>query len=137
MPFDKFGTLTINASSAGGAYPLPDVVVRVLGVSEENGEIEYSRLTDEDGVINYITLPAPPRELSQTPGASAPPYALYNVEAAIPGYYPKRIYNVPVFDGEVTVLPINMIPSSIHSGNAYTPRNNLNAYVFENPVLEI
>ena len=98
MPFDKFGTLTINASSAGGAYPLPDVVVRVLGVSEENGEIEYSRLTDEDGVINYITLPAPPRELSQTPGASAPPYALYNVEAAIPGYYPKRIYNVPVFD---------------------------------------
>lgn len=137
MPFDKIGTLIVNVSSAGGAYPIPDAVIRVIGVSEENRDIEYSRLTDIDGVSSYISLPAPSRTLSQAPGAPDAPYALYNVEAAIPGYYPKRIYNVPIFEGETTVLPINMIPASVHSGSGYTPRDSLSTYIFENPMLEI
>jgi len=136
MPFDKTGTLIINASAAGGALPISGTVVRITGSVEENRSIEYSIITDIDGISERITLPAPSRELSQSPGASEPSYALYNIEISAPGYYTKRIYDVAVFEGTETILPVNMIPSAVHQQGATYPRNNLNTFVRENEMLE-
>ena len=136
MPFEKSGTLIINASSAGGALPTAGTVIRILGGVEENRDIQYSIITDIDGVSDRITLPAPSRELSLSPGAKEPAYALYNIEISAPGFYTKRIYNVAVFEGEETIQPVNMIPINIHENGVTYPRGNLNTFVQENEALE-
>ena len=136
MPYEKSGTLIINASSAGGALPSSGTLVRILGGEEENRDVRFSLVTDIDGISERITLPAPSRELSLSPGASEPSYALYNIEISAPGFYTKRILNVAVFDGEETVQPVNMIPLALHNDNQTYPRGSLDTFVSENQFLE-
>ncbi len=136
MAFNRIGTLVINASAAGGAFPISKAVVKITGSVEENRDVEYSILTDIDGVSEHIPLPAPSRELSQSPGAKEPSYALYNIQISAPGYYTKQVFDVAVFEGTETVLPVNMIPSEVHKNGVTYPRNNLNTFVSENEFLE-
>lgn len=136
MAFDKSGTLRVNTYTAGGALPVAGTVVRIIGSTEENRLIEYSIITDVDGVTEIISLPAPSRELSQSPGAPEQSYALYNIEISAPGYYTKKIFNVAVFEGTETLQPVNMIPLPVHENNVTYPRNNLNTFVKENENLE-
>ena len=136
MQYNKNGTLIINATSAGGALPTSGTVVRIIGSEEENRDVQYSIITDVDGISERITLPAPPRELSLSPGSPEPAYALYNIEISAPGFYTKKIFNVAVFDGEETVQPINMRPLSRPGHDLDFPRGNLNTVVKENELLE-
>lgn len=136
MVFDKFGTLRVNTYTAGGALPIPKAVVKIVGNSEENGYIEYSIITDIDGISEIITLPAPSRVYSQSPGSPEQSYALYNIEITAPGYYSKKIYDVAVFDGTETLQPVNMIPLPIRDSGVTYPRNNLTAHSRENENLE-
>lgn len=136
MAFDKLGTLRVNTYTAGGALPVAGTVVRILGTDEENRLIEYSIITDIDGVTEIISLPAPSREYSQAPGAAEQAYALYNIEISAPGYYTKKIYDVAVFEGTETLQPVNMIPLPSNQNGVTYPRNNLNTFVRENENLE-
>ena len=136
MPFDKTGTLIVSTSVAGGALPLANTVVRIIGTDEENKLTEYSLLTDIDGVTTRISLPAPSRTLSETPGAKEQAYALYNIEVSAPGYYTKRIFDVAVFEGVETLQSINMIPFPKNETGVTYPRNNLEATSRENERLE-
>lgn len=136
MAFDKIGTLVIRAFTAGGALPVGGTVVKITGNDEENRIVEYSIITDIDGVTEKIELPAPSGELSQSPGAKEPSYALYNIEISAPGYYTKRIFNVAVFDNTETIQTVNMIPKSVRENGITYPRNNLNTLVRENERLE-
>lgn len=136
MAFDKNGTLVVNAYSASGALPIKNTYVRVIGAGEENRTVQYSRITDIDGITLPIVLPAPSRELSQSPGSSEQAFAVYDVVITAPGYYTKRIYNVAVFDGEKTIQRVNMIPIPMHETNVTYPRGNLNTIVKENEMLE-
>ncbi len=136
MPFDRIGTMIVNTSIAGGALPLANTVIRIIGTDEENRLTEYSVITDIDGVTASISLPAPSRSLSESPGASEQSYALYNIEASAPGYYTKRIFDVAVFDGVETLQSINMIPLPQNDSGATYPRNNLEATSRENERLE-
>jgi hypothetical protein len=137
MPFDKNGTLVVRAFTAGGALPVAGTVVRIYGSDEENRFVEYSVLTDIDGVTESIALPAPNASLSQAPNPVSPSYAQYNIEVSADGFYTKRIFNVAVFDSEETVQPINMIPIPKNQNGVTYPRNNLNAVVRENEYLEM
>lgn len=136
MPFDKIGTLVVNAFTAGGALPVSGTVVRIIGTDEENKLTEYSIITDVDGVTERISLPAPSRELSQTPGAAEQSYALYNIEISAPGYYTKRVFDVAVFEGTETLQRVNMIPFPTNERGVTYPRDNLVATARENERLE-
>jgi hypothetical protein len=136
MPFDSSGSLKVRTYTAGGALPLKNSVVRIMGVSEENVDSIYSLITDIDGVTKLVILPAPSALLSQTPGAILTPYALYNIEITAPGYYTKRIFNVAVFDGVESVQNVNMIPLPTSESDNIYPHGNLNTTVRENESLE-
>ena len=136
MPFESVGTMIVNTYTAGGALPVAGTVVRITGVDEDNRGIEYSVITDVDGVSEKISLPAPPRALSQIPGAREQPYAQYNVDISAPGYYSKRIFNVAVFDGAETLQRVNMIPLPDNRAGITYPRDNLRVTVKENEMLE-
>ena len=136
MPYSNNGKLVVNVTSAGGALPAADAIIQIRGVDENNRGLEYSFLTDVDGISRTVILPAPPRSSSLSPSSSEQSYALYNVTVSQDGYYTFRISNVAVFAGETTVIPINLIPSPIHKNNTAYPRGNLFAISEENEKLE-
>ena len=136
MSFDKFGKLAVRTFTAGGALPLEGAIVRIRGAVEENSEIEYSLISDIDGMTEEIDLPAPSALLSQAPNPSEPSYGVYDVDVSAADYYTKRIKNIAIFDGTRTLLPVNMIPKAASETNTTYPRDNLNTLVYENERLE-
>ena len=126
------GSFMARVSSASGALPLEGGIVRIRGASENNSDIVFSLVTDNDGVTPVIQLPAPQVELSLSSGAGGAPYSTYDVTISKEGYYTKKIANVAVFSGILSVLPVNMIPYDTYAGGAAYPRGNNRATVTEN-----
>ena len=136
MQYDEYGTLTVRTYTAGGALPVAKSVIRITGVDEENRFVEYSVLTDVDGITESIALPSPGVRFSLSPGSAETPYAMYNLEISADGYYPKKISDVAIFSGIDSQQPIAMIPLPIRDNGTTYPRGNLNATVIENENLE-
>lgn len=132
MEFDEFGVLNIIATEAGGSIPVENVLIRVSGAVEENRQFDKSYLTDLDGVVKNIRLPTPRRLYSLSPNPAEIPYGTYNVEIRGSGYYPKQVYDVAVFSGVETTLPINMIPKPLNGKDDIFPLGNLDTTVKEN-----
>ena len=93
MKYDSQGFIQISAYTAAGALPVADVTVRISGNEEANNGIEYSVLTDRNGLTDVIALPTPAASYSLSPGALEQPYAKYDVEASKDGFYSKKIYD--------------------------------------------
>jgi len=112
MEYTGMGRLRIRVTEAGGVLPVEGAVVTVSEyVNGGDGELLYSLRTDNGGLTETMTLPAPPASDSMKPGA-ARPYALYNIDVSYPGYYPVENVAVPVFDRITAVQPVNLLPLS-------------------------
>ena len=136
MSYNETGNLTVRTYTASGALPVPKSVIQITGVDESNRFINYSLITDKDGIVVVDGLPTPDKSLSLTPGLGVLPYSVYDVVASAEGYYSKRIHNVALFSGENAVLPINMIPLTGANGGEMYPRGTLDTDVIENTLLE-
>ena len=118
------GYLIVQVSTAGGAIPLPDVIVTVRDYDPENGgdvgNVISSMVTDRSGKTPILSLPAPSRTLSQAPGSNILPYALYSIDVKIDRYYENYYANVPIFDGIVAVQPavLQALPENEIADNA-------------------
>ncbi len=132
MRYDAFGGLTVSTFAADSAIPIPDALIRVYGVDEENRGVEYSLLTDIDGKATLLSLPAPRKEYSMSPGAFEKPYASYDVYIEKVDYASKLFRGVAVFDGVTSALIVNMIPN----GESKLTDLNLESDSIENPSLE-
>ena len=132
MKFEDFGTLSVITSSANSSLPIEGSLVRISGTEEENSYIDYSLVTDVDGLSKRVKLPAPSKKYSLSPSAPEIPFGLYRVEVRNLGFFTKIIENVPVFSGVNTSLPVNMIPSPIYLNNNDYPRNTLDTLIKEN-----
>lgn len=132
MPLTSNGGLIIHAFSASGALPVPGATVRIKGAEEANRFVVFSLLTDEDGVTERISLPAPEKSNSLSPNPAEIPYSVYDIEVTKPGYYPKRIFNAAVYSGVTSVMPIAMLPLSENEAPEDYPRGNLSSTVEEN-----
>mgnify|MGYP003544501554 CR=1 FL=1 len=58
-----------------------------------------------------MTLPAPPKELSETPNSEITPYATYNIEITADGYNEVIITNMPLFEGVLSQQRVALVPS--------------------------
>lgn len=135
MNYENYGNMRIRTYAASGALPIDGVLVKIYGSGEDNNGVIYSLLTDENGMTKDISLPAPPRAYSSAPGAIGSPYSVYNVELTKNGFYPKKIDNVPIFNGIHAVLPIEMLPLTYGKDGDVIPQSNLNSTVYENEFL--
>ena len=135
MNYEGYGNIRIRTYTAGGALPVEGTVVRIYGTDDYNKDIKYSLVTDSNGITEELSLPAPAKTFSTSPGAKESPYSVYNIEITKNGYYPKRIDNVPIFSGTTAVLPIEMVPLSYTSDGSVSPNNNLNSVIYENDKL--
>lgn len=103
------GYLKVMVTAADNALPIEGATVTVTNITGGNTTLINKQTTNSSGETERIELPAPPKELSLTPGNSNT-YAKYNVRVDFPGYYTIENVDVPVFDGQVSMQPTQMIP---------------------------
>ena len=103
------GTLQVYASIAGQSAPLPGVTVLIF---DEGGSQLARVVTGLDGAASEVSLPAPDRALSLDEANTAVrPYAVCTLSASCPGWQPREITGVQVFDGQQTVARLEFLPA--------------------------
>ena len=108
---ERRGTARFRTYTARGALPVKGsrlVVSREIGGKRH---IFYTLTTDESGLTPIISLPAPPKELSETPDSTVTPYATYDVQVNAAGYDEVLIRSIPIFDGVQSVQRIALVPA--------------------------
>ena len=100
------GYLRVHTTIADRARPVPGVTVQIMTT---DGQLIQRLITDSMGFTPEIALPAPPATETLHYQAS-PPYAVYDVMAASPGYEGEIIHKIHIVDTVHGELPINMIP---------------------------
>lgn len=103
------GYLKVMVTAADNALPIEGATVTVTSGVGENATLINKQTTGRSGETVQIELPTPPKELSLTPG-NTNTFAKYNVRIDFPGYYTLENIDVPVFDGQVSMQPAQMIP---------------------------
>lgn len=117
--YTEEGRLIVRTSTGGGAFPLSGAAVTVYVYLPDGTPKLYRVLfTDENGETAPISLPAPPRNASESPApAGAPrPYAAYRVVAQAKGYAPVTSDTVPVFSGITSRQSFRMLPLPDQAG---------------------
>lgn len=106
----RAGQLRFRTFTARGALPVKDAVCIVT--KDFNGQtlVISSQTTDISGQTEIISLPAPPRSLSQTPNSTVLPYALYDATISANGYEKIVLKNIPIFEGILSVQNAALIP---------------------------
>ena len=129
------GFLIVKVSTASGAIPIENAVVIIQGKDENNQDILLSLLTDRDGLTPRVMLPAPNRELSESPFPPSKPYSVYNLDVFKEGYYPQHYNGVPIFQNITAVQNARIVPVS--EFDAQTPYTNEGEIFdeYENPHL--
>jgi len=103
------GGIRVYAYTARQGLPVVGASVTISRKFDDNEVLHIFTKTNISGETDTFFLPAPPKELSQTEGNSHP-YAEYSIRVDAPGYYTVENINVPVFSGENSVQPVEMIP---------------------------
>ena len=135
MENKNYGTLQIRSYTASGALPVKDAVVKITGAEESNSYIQYSILTDSDGITKQIALPTARKEYSLSPNPKEAPYSIYDATISKEGYYTKSIKSIPIFEFTNAFLPIEMIPLSYDENGKIHDLSNINTTVYENEFL--
>jgi len=114
------GYIKARVFTANGAIPLPDATVLIESGEDRNDSISLELKTDENGETPTAEVPTPTAAAGDAPGETRP-YAVYNIEAYLPGYYPYQSLSIPVFGDTLTVQPIGLIPLPLYDGNEVIP----------------
>ena len=109
-PQTEMGYLIVKVSTARGAIPLAGAAVSIRGEDPDSTDILYSLTTNSDGATERVSLPAPKRIDSESPG-NIKPYATYSIDVFQEGYLPIRFRNVPVFASILSIQPAVMVPA--------------------------
>lgn len=102
------GYLVIQTRIAEEAVPLENVQISIL---DDQARRVYGLVTDESGEAPVVSLETVSAGLSLDPNYSGTPYVSYNVLAQAAGFQSLYLENVPIYEGETTILPMNLIPS--------------------------
>lgn len=134
-----YGYMIVKVSTARGAIPLESATVTVHNYDPEfengRGDIIATYTTNASGLTERFALPAPPKQLSLSPG-NGRSYETYNLSVTKEGYYQQYYMNVPVFEGITAIQNADMIPIP---ENGQTDRDRIDNGIFfesENPDLE-
>lgn len=101
------GRLRVSVFSKSIGTPQPGAVVTVRSTG---GSIINEQRTDNSGATDEITLPAPPRSLSLSPGNTETPFSEYNISVRSVEGNTAEIENAQVYAGEVSLQRIVFPP---------------------------
>ena len=100
------GCLRIRAYAAYGAIPISGLKVVISTEFENNKIIFFEGVTDESGIIERISLPAPVLSLDNL---SAPSKRVYSIDANYMDINKK--YNINVYEGICVTQSISIVPN--------------------------
>ena len=103
-------TLVFQLYTGREALPVEGAVVTVS--SPETGFV-MTLTSSASGKTPPIHLAAPPREESLDPAFRGAPYSLYNARVQARGYIPAVIRGIQIFEGEDSVLPLELNPQPL------------------------
>jgi hypothetical protein len=103
------GYLIVQATTANTAIPLEGAFVRISRDAEGGSAVLYELRTGRDGRTERISLSAPPRSSSLSPGGGTA-FSAYNIEVTLPGYGDTVYQHVPIFDGITSIQGADLIP---------------------------
>ena len=136
---EGYGYMIVRVTTARGAIPLQNAIVTVHRGDPEfesgRGDVIAVYTTNASGLTERFALPAPPRELSTSPG-NGKSYESYNLSVTRKGFYQQYYSNVPIFEGITAIQNAYMIPLP---DNGQTDNFTLEDNIFfegENPALE-
>lgn len=101
------GYLMMQARTAHDAVPLSGVQISVL--DDEQNRV-YELVTDENGETRSVSLETVDKSYSQNQNFAGTPYVTYNVLAQAEGFNTLFVTDIPIFDGELAVLPLSLVP---------------------------
>ena len=102
------GTIQLYVSVAQQAAPLQGVQLTIF---DEGGVPLASLLSDESGAAGPVTVFAPDKSYSWgQANSTVRPYALYRVTASMDGWQTLTLNGAQVFDGEETVVRLELLP---------------------------
>ena len=106
-----YGSIRVRTTTTRGALPVEGAQIYISESDPENNRtgVIASGLTDQSGLSEIFSLPAPPLENSQEPGGPLA-YTRYNIEVIAEGYYPYEKFGVPVFPGILSIQGADLIP---------------------------
>lgn len=109
---NESGTLKVEAFASDRSFGVGSARVMVFLELPSGNVAVFDGLTDIDGVTESIRLPAPPRELSQSPQTGNNPrlpYSVYSIYVEHPAFVRSVFTNVPVFSGIESIQPVRML----------------------------
>ncbi len=99
------GWLRVQAFTGPQTIPVANADVLVTRDFIDGVRRFASGKTDQSGVLDGITLPAPDNVLAQEPGTTQP-YELYDIRVSHPDYRTEIYRQVPVFPGIKSIQPV-------------------------------
>ncbi len=117
------GALRIQVFSGQQSVPIPNAEVIVSKNFADGQKIFFDGLTNISGIVDNIELPAPSREISESPQPRGDgvemvlPYSQYNVMVKEQRYRQQEYTHVPIFDGIKSIQPVRMTPVQFSNGN--------------------
>ena len=106
------GILRVQTYAADRSFPVTNALVRVY-VNLADGERElFQGVTDVDGIIDNISLPAPDSSISFDENSTIAPFATYVLRVSKPGYSAAIFNGIPIFDSVKSIQPVEMVPLS-------------------------
>ena len=87
------------------AVPIERATVVISKALPNGRTLSVTTMTDESGKTAEISLPAPRRDKSQTPGGTDV-FATYDALIFATGTVPVVVHDIPIFDGITTIQPV-------------------------------
>lgn len=106
------GSLKVETYAADRSFGVGSARVMVFLELPDGNVAVFDGLTDNDGATESITLPAPPREISQQPQSGDNPklpYSTYSIYVEHPDFVRSVFTNVPIFSGVESIQPVRML----------------------------
>lgn len=103
------GFLKVQVYSAQGAFPLKDARVIISKKLDNQQKVFYEMVTDESGITQPVSLPAPDASHSFVVDGIRP-YENYNIEVSKQGFKTTLREGLPIFPGVVSLQPIQLRP---------------------------
>lgn len=114
--------------------PIENARVQISYTGDPSSIIEELR-TNSSGQTETITLPAPPLEYSQAPGADQP-YAEYNLRIDADGFEPLEISSSELFPNERSVQSATLTPGRNNRGSSIVILPNTLFYAYPEKIPE-
>lgn len=97
-----FGSLKVMVFAGNEAFPVETAEVEV---SDSEGNVLYSLLTDSGGIAEGMLLSAPSENENNEPGGKDG-FSLYKIKVSHPDYETEIFENVQIFDGIESIQPV-------------------------------